>query len=84
MADGFGRRLKELREAAGLTQESLARAADVSVSSVSKLEQRDLDPAWSTVQALARALGVSTEAFKIEGEAAEPEPAKAVRKRKGK
>jgi transcriptional regulator with XRE-family HTH domain len=58
MADGFGRRLKELREAAGLTQESLARAADVSVSSVSKLEQR--------------------------GEAAEPEPAKAVRKRKGK
>jgi transcriptional regulator with XRE-family HTH domain len=63
MAGGFGRRLKQLRESAGLTQEELARAADLSVSFVSKLEQRDLDPAWSTVQSLAAALSVSCEAF---------------------
>jgi transcriptional regulator with XRE-family HTH domain len=67
MANGFGKKLKELREAKGLSQEGLARAAGISVSSVSKLEQQKgesgQDPAWSTIQALARALGVTCEAF---------------------
>jgi transcriptional regulator with XRE-family HTH domain len=59
----FNERLKELREKAGLTQEGLARAADISLSSVSKLEQNPTDPSWSTVQSLAKALGVDCKAF---------------------
>jgi transcriptional regulator with XRE-family HTH domain len=59
----FNERLKSLREAAGLTQEKLARTADMSTSAVSKLEQGGIDPSWSTVQRLARALGVRVEAF---------------------
>ena len=50
----FGKRLKELREAAGMTQEGLARAAELSTSAVARIEQRGKDPAWSTVRRLAR------------------------------
>ena len=63
MANKFGVRLKELRQQKGMTQEALARAANLSVSSISKLEQLDLDPSWSTVQALTAALGVDCTAF---------------------
>lgn len=63
MVMDFGERLRALREKAGLTQERLARAADLATSTVFKLEQRGGDPAWSTVVKLARGLGVSTEAF---------------------
>jgi transcriptional regulator with XRE-family HTH domain len=59
----FSERLKALREAAGMTQEGLARKAGLSTSTISKLEQRGVDPAWSTVQRLALALGVRVEAF---------------------
>jgi transcriptional regulator with XRE-family HTH domain len=79
----FGERLRELREAAGLSQEALARAADVSTSTVSKLEQRAADPSWSTVQALAKALGVSVTVFQADADQAEPPPARKGRKRKG-
>jgi transcriptional regulator with XRE-family HTH domain len=64
----FGKRLKQLREAAGLTQEGLARAAGLSTSAVARIEQRGKDPAWSTVQRLARALGVALSAFEPEAE----------------
>jgi transcriptional regulator with XRE-family HTH domain len=76
--------LKELREAAGMSQEALARAANISTSAVSKLEQKLVDPGWLTVQALARALGVSCQAFESDTPADQPEPpAKKGRKRKG-
>jgi transcriptional regulator with XRE-family HTH domain len=80
MAISFGRRLKTLRERAGLTQEQLARKADVSTSFLSKLEQKDHDPSWTTVQSLAKALGVSTDEFATddddEGGAETPAPKK--------
>jgi transcriptional regulator with XRE-family HTH domain len=80
----FGDRLKELREAAGLSQEGLARAAGISTSAVSKLEQKLVDPGWQTVQALARALGVSCQAFESDAPVEQPEsPARKGRKRKG-
>jgi transcriptional regulator with XRE-family HTH domain len=60
----FGERLKELRESAGLSQDGLAHQAGLSTSTVAKVERLDIDPSWSTVQALARALGVSTEALR--------------------
>ena len=65
----FGERLKELREAAALSQDGLARQAGLSTSTVAKIERLDIDPSWTTVQALARALGVSTEAFQDEAPA---------------
>jgi transcriptional regulator with XRE-family HTH domain len=65
----FGGRLKELREAAGLSQDGLARAAGLSTSTVAKIERLDIDPSWTTVQALAKALGVDCTAFQDEAPA---------------
>lgn len=67
----FGQRLRQLREAAGLTQEALARAANLALSTIAKMETRAIDPEWSTVQRLSRALGVSCAAFE---QAASPAP----------
>lgn len=82
----FGERLRELRKQAGMTQEKLARAADVSNATVFKLETVEgQDPSWSTVVKLARALGVSVAEFD-DGDAADaPEvPAKQTDKAKGR
>jgi transcriptional regulator with XRE-family HTH domain len=68
----FGGRLRQLREAGDLTQEALARAANVSLSTVVKLERGAVKPAWDTVRALARALGVSCQAFEDEADNARP------------
>jgi transcriptional regulator with XRE-family HTH domain len=60
----FAIRLKELRVKAELSQAKLAAAAGVSLSVVFKTEQGiGGDPGWSTVQALAKALGVDCTAF---------------------
>jgi transcriptional regulator with XRE-family HTH domain len=59
----FGVRLRELREAAGLTQARLAERAGLHPQGVVKLERGEREPAWSTVQLLAAALGVSCAAF---------------------
>lgn len=51
--------LKELRVAAGMSQQSLAVAVGLSVSLVSQIEQGSRsDPRLSTTAALAKALGV--------------------------
>src|SRR4051794_4890690 len=72
---GFGRRLKELREAAGLTQDGLAEGAGLYKFSVAKLEQGIREPTWSTVLALAKVLGVSVAAFVTEEDTAGTAPA---------
>lgn len=64
--DGFGARLKELREQAGMTQQQLADAAGMHRFGVSKLEQGLREPSWATVRAICKALGVSCEAFNQE------------------
>lgn len=52
-------RLKELRKAAGMSQQALAVAAGLSVSAVVQLEAgRVPDPRIGTMKALGRALGV--------------------------
>ena len=56
-------RLRELREAAGMTQEALARAPDLSLLPLRELERGGMDPSWSTVQRLAKTLGLSTDAL---------------------
>jgi transcriptional regulator with XRE-family HTH domain len=53
-------RLKVLRENAGMSQQSLAVSAGLSVSLVSQIERGSrADPRMSTIAALATALGVS-------------------------
>ena len=69
LAVSFGERLKQLREAAGLTQPELAERAGMNRFGIAKLEQGVREPTWATVQALARALGVSVATFADEAPA---------------
>jgi transcriptional regulator with XRE-family HTH domain len=62
-ATDFGPRLRELREAAGLTQGQLAERAALHPQAIVKLERGEREPAWATVLVLVKALGVSCEAF---------------------
>jgi transcriptional regulator with XRE-family HTH domain len=70
----FGGRLRELREAAGWTQQRLAEVAGMKLGGVRNLEQGRRSPAWETVLALAQALGVDCTAFTKEPAAREPKP----------
>jgi transcriptional regulator with XRE-family HTH domain len=57
---GLAKRIKQLREGAGLSQQALATAAGLSISVVTQLEQGNRsDPRVSTAAALASALGVT-------------------------
>jgi len=59
MTTPFGARLKELREAAGLSQPELAEKVGMSKGGIAHLEQGWREPSWKTVRALAKALGVT-------------------------
>ena len=54
----IGNRLKELRERNLLTQAELGTAAGVSRDQVSRIERDEVDPRFSTIRKLARALEV--------------------------
>jgi transcriptional regulator with XRE-family HTH domain len=59
---GFGRRLRRLREAAGLTQEELAERAGLTPNAISALERGERRrPYPQTLKALADALGLTAE-----------------------
>src|SRR5947208_3319180 len=60
----FGERLRELRQKAGLTQEALASASGISISSVRNYEQDVREPYWDVVFKLADALGTTCDVFK--------------------
>ncbi len=62
----FGARLRQLRIEAGLSQQALAQLAGLHRFGVAKLERGEREPAWSSVLALAKALGVSCAAFEPE------------------
>lgn len=55
---GLGRAIRELREAAGLSQEELAHQADIHPTWISHLESGRNNPSWGTVRRIAAALGV--------------------------
>jgi transcriptional regulator with XRE-family HTH domain len=79
----LARHVRQLREAAGMSQQALAIAAGLSISVVTQLEQgTKADPRISTVVALAKALGVSVDALVAEGHSDAPAKAKRARKRK--
>jgi transcriptional regulator with XRE-family HTH domain len=74
-AEWFAGRLRELREAAGLTQQQLADKAGLTREGVAQLETARREPSWRTVVSLCRALAVSCEAFLQEPAAGhEPKP----------
>jgi transcriptional regulator with XRE-family HTH domain len=90
----FAEKLRELRVAAGLTQQQLADHSRHSLPTVRSYEQGHREPLLSTAFRLARALGVSVEAFAecVEQDAVPVPPRKAAglagakkgRSRKGK
>src|SRR5262249_56607086 len=65
---GFGARLRALREAAGLTQAQLAGRAHLNEFGIANLEQGKREPAWQTVLALSKVLGITPDAFLTEGD----------------
>lgn len=59
----FDELIRNLRKEAGMTQEVLAQRAGVPLPSLRGHEQGQRTPSWANVVKLARALGVSTDAF---------------------
>lgn len=60
----FGQRVRQLRKAAGLTQEELASRAGMSFKYVSSVERGDQNITLETLERLVRALGIEPyEAF---------------------
>jgi transcriptional regulator with XRE-family HTH domain len=59
----FADRLRQVRAEAGVSQYRLAKLTGLSKQALSQLELGQSQPSWETVQAIARALGVSYEAF---------------------
>jgi transcriptional regulator with XRE-family HTH domain len=57
-AEMFGGRVRELRDKAGMTQEKLAQAADLTTSFVSTVERGQKMPSLNTILKLARGLRV--------------------------
>ena len=54
----IGRNLRQLREDRLLTQEELGEAAGVSRDQISRIERNEVDPRFSTIRKLAKALDV--------------------------
>jgi transcriptional regulator with XRE-family HTH domain len=77
MSTDLGSRLRSLRKARGLSQEALARRADIGLRAYGDLERgRALDPHYSTLEAIAHALG--TTVAELVGEEPSPELPKAL------
>jgi transcriptional regulator with XRE-family HTH domain len=57
----LGRRVRELRNAAGLTQEALADAADLHWSYVGQIERGERNLTYKNIRRLARGLDVPPE-----------------------
>jgi transcriptional regulator with XRE-family HTH domain len=56
----IGARIAEIREHAGYTQSSLARAVGTSQSAISQIEAGERNPSYEMLRQIADALGVST------------------------
>ncbi len=68
-AKAFGRRLRSVREAAGLTQERVAERAHTDAKYMSALENGRSSPTLDTIMALAKALNIQVnDLMLLEGE----------------
>lgn len=59
----FGDKLRELRDAKGMTQAELAEASGLPVGSIRNYEQNQREPLWDAAFKLAKALGVGCDVF---------------------
>ncbi|MBY0512556.1 MAG: helix-turn-helix domain-containing protein [Gemmataceae bacterium] len=84
----FGEKLRELREAKGLSRQALADASGVTFATIHGYEIGRRSPSFNNVVLLARSLGLDCTAFgqcdDIGQPAAEPEPEKPAPKKRGK
>ena len=62
----IGRRVRRFRVSAGLTQEALARAADIGRVTLVRLENGEQSPRLKTLQSVARALEMDTRELLVE------------------
>ena len=69
----FGANVRHHRRALGLTQESLAEKAEISIEMMGRLERGEASPSFDTVESVARALGVPAIAFFGSGAVVVPE-----------
>lgn len=67
----FAHRLQEMLAERKMSQVALAKASGVGQTTISSWMTTGSDPRWDHVCAVARALGVSTETFRPEGERVE-------------
>ncbi|MCA8832942.1 helix-turn-helix domain-containing protein [Hymenobacter pini] len=67
-------RITTIRKSKGLSQEMLAEQSGVSLRTIQRVEQGETEPRGYTLQALAAALDVPLEAFRLEPEQAAPVP----------
>lgn len=63
MTKKLGKRIKQIRKAAKLTQESLAEKAGLSVKYISRLERGLSQPSFKTLESLAKSLNVNAKDF---------------------
>ena len=64
----LGERIRQFRESAGLTQEALARAADIGRVTLVRLEKGEQTPRFKTLNAIAQALGIRVPELLLEPE----------------
>ena len=55
----FGKYVKRLREARGMTQEQLAERTDLAADTIRRLEHTDFSPSLRTLRKLCNGLGIS-------------------------
>jgi transcriptional regulator with XRE-family HTH domain len=84
----FAERLRELRTASGLSEAKLAKASGVSFAAIHDYGLGRRKPSFAAVVQIARALGVSTEAFAdcddVQGEEAPAKKKPAAPRKPGK
>lgn len=66
---GFGRRLRDARRAAGLSQSALEKRSGVPKTTLSRYENERILPSLHTLEGLASALGVTTGSLLGDGQA---------------
>src|SRR5262249_34670097 len=81
-ASGFAAKLRELREAKGLSQSGLARESGIALGTIRDYEQGRGDPLFSKAQRLAHVLGVSLAVFPLPVDLVGPVPVHAKTKRR--
>ena len=55
----LGQALRQFREARDLSQERVSHAADITLGAYGRIERNEVAPAWPTIRAIARGLGIT-------------------------